>query len=302
MADRSRTEHSGRPRAYLTALLLLALGVVLLLNTTGVIRPTIWLDLVRYWPVLLILLGTNMILGRRRPLICTAVVALILAGTVFVAYMDNRQRENDDLWVVSYSPPVSDTERLQLDIEIIGGVVFLMADHGGEERPRLLMADFNDSRASVVERRSGGLTRIDLAVEDLAVLTGAVQWDLAVSTDVAVSIDIDAGASDVALDLNRLDVERLDIGAAASNIRVWLPADAGTTDVVIGAGAVGIRLVVPERVAARIMVTDSVLSSVDIDTDRFPKIGEVHSSPDYYASENRVSIDVSGVGTGLTVR
>ncbi len=301
MAGQSRTGRAGRRRFSLTALLLVALGVVLLLNTTGAVRPAIWLDLVRYWPVLLVLLGISMILGRRRPLVCAAVVALILAGTVFVAYMDTVQRENDDLLAFSYSAPVENTERLQLNIEVIGGTVNLTADRDGSEtQPRLLSADFNGSPASVVQRRSDGMTWIDLTTDDLAVIGGAVRWDLAVSQDVAVSIDIKAGAADIDLDLRDLDVERLDIGAVASDIRVWLPADAGTTRVVISAGAVGIQLIVPDGVAARI-ITDGVLSSVEIDDDRFPDTGRMHGSPDYYASENRVSIYAGGVAIDLTV-
>ena len=64
----------------LFGLLLVTLGVVLLLNTTGVLPFGIWLELVDFWPVLLVLVGIKMIVAPRAPVVCAGAVVLILAG------------------------------------------------------------------------------------------------------------------------------------------------------------------------------------------------------------------------------
>ena len=47
------------------AIILVIVGVVLLLQTTGVVSWDLWLNLWRFWPVLIIAIGINVFLGRR---------------------------------------------------------------------------------------------------------------------------------------------------------------------------------------------------------------------------------------------
>ncbi len=321
MVEKSQRRPARRPRFSLAALLLVALGVVLLLNTTGVVRPAIWLELFRYWPVLLILLGISVVFGRRMPLVCAGVVGLILAGTISAAYVSVWEREADDLRAVSYTAPLSDTEELQLNLEFFGGAVTISADpFDSSTDPRLLTADFNLGRTRVVEERTGKLTQINLTIEGLAFGDGdggpiglsdsiyslvdlfedQSNWDITVSKDVAVSIDVKAGAADLVLDLTDLDVEWLSIGAGASDIIVWLPSNAGMTRIVIDAGAADVDLVVPQGVAARID-NDTFVTSTRIDQARFPRTDDGYQSPGYSTAKNRVRIEIDAAAADLTV-
>ena len=111
-----------------------------------------------------------------------------------------------------------------------------------------------------------------------------------VSPDVALDLDIRAGAADLDLDLTHLNVRRVFVGAGASHVRIRLP-DSGKTLVEIEAGAADIQITVPQGVAARID-NDSFLNSTSIDSGRFPKSDGEHRSPDYFTAEDRVDIDI----------
>ena len=318
----------------LGGLLLVALGTLLLLNTTGVVRPGIWFELLfTYWPVLLVLIGLRIILAPRAPLVCAGVVVLILAGTVGAAFLTMSAEQSDDMRRITYSAPLNNTETLQLGMGFAAGKITLSAEpYRSSSRSRLLAADFGGHSPTVIHEQSGRFTEIYLSTEGPVIqfssgsdsyaissgyangsldesvsehgggfsLGGMVDWDLRVSSDVAVDIEIRAGAADLYLDLRALDVQRLDIGAAASDIRILLPDNAGQTHVEIAAGAADIEIVVPRGVAARI-ANDTFLSSTRIDSARFPETGYGYQSPGYSTAENRVDIEIDGAAVDVTV-
>ncbi|MBI4202315.1 MAG: hypothetical protein HY532_04270 [Chloroflexi bacterium] len=57
----------------------------------------------------------------------------------------------------------------------------------------------------------------------------------------------------------------------------------------------------PEGVAARIR-TDTGLSSVDVDTERFPKVGDYYQSPNYGSAARRMEVEIKGGVSDITVR
>lgn len=63
------------------------------------------------------------------------------------------------------------------------------------------------------------------------------------------------------------------------------------------AGVAGIELLVPPNVAARIRYRGG-LSSMNVNTSRFPQMDGEYRSPDYDSTANKVDIDVQmGVGS-----
>ena len=130
-------------------------------------------------------------------------------------------------------------------------------------------------------------------------LGGLADWDLLISPDVVLDLEIKAGAADLDLDLTNLNVRLLVVGAGASQVRIRLPS-VGQTHVEIDAGAADIEIIVPRGVAARIE-NGSFLNFTSIDSGRFPKTGGEHRSPDYSTAENRVDIEIGAGAASVTV-
>jgi hypothetical protein len=119
-------------------------------------------------------------------------------------------------------------------------------------------------------------------------------WQVGLTAEVPLRLELETGASDTELDLSTLRVTDLRLRAGAAQSRVTLPA-AGVTRVDAEGGAAQMRFRVPAGVAARITSTMAI-GTTDIDTSRFPRTadGAGWASPDFDANPNRVEIAVRG--------
>ena len=286
--------------------MLVGIGILLLLNTTGVVSIGIWFELARYWPVLMILIGVKLILARRWPLIGLGVSSIALVATVVAASVSLNVGQSEEPVHVTYSTPLENTETLELGMGFVSGRVALRSEPSGD---RLFSAGFNNRPADVIHDHTGSFSKIYLSTDGFSVdysdgegdfnLSGLADWVLMVSPNVALDLDIRAGAADLDLDLTHLNVRRVFVGAGASQVRIRLP-DSGKTLVEIEAGAADIQITVPQGVAARID-NDSFLNSTSIDSGRFPKLDGEHRSPDFFTAEDRVDIDIEAGASSVTV-
>ncbi len=64
-------------RNYTGAVILIAIGIVFLLNTTGIIGWEIWQYIFRFWPVIFVLMGIKLILGK-------SLVSRIIASVIYL--------------------------------------------------------------------------------------------------------------------------------------------------------------------------------------------------------------------------
>lgn len=123
------------------------------------------------------------------------------------------------------------------------------------------------------------------------------RWDLVLAQNIPVSLVFNNGANSSNLDLEQVVVRELQINTGASNTEIRMPASAGHTNAIIKAGAASINVSIPANVAAKILVAGAI-SSVNIDTQRFPRRADVYLSPDYESAVNRLDLRVEcGVGS-----
>ena len=306
-----------RRGSFLAGFLLIALGALLLLTTTGAVSFGIWLEIVDYWPVLLLLTGMEIILARRALLIRAGVIAATLVAVVAAAYLSMPEYDPPEPLRTGYVEPLGDAQRLHLSMAFIGGDVELTSDTDiSGSLARLLAADFGSRPSRVIREQSNGDVEFHLASSGLflrhssydgytrrvSLPVGLADWNLEVSPEVEIDIEISAGAADLALDLQGLNVRNLDVEAGASDIRVQLPANVGQTYIDIAAGATDVELLVPDNVAAHIDIA-SPLGSAWIDPARFMEIeDDVYRSANYSDSRNRVWVDIEALSANVTVR
>jgi hypothetical protein len=125
---------------------------------------------------------------------------------------------------------------------------------------------------------------------------GGLEWDLRLSEEVPLALQLHVGASENRLDLTRLRLTEFELETGASSTEVRLPA-AGGTRVRVESGAASVRMTVPPDVPTRI-VSRSGLASIVV-APRFAPLGDsVWETPGYASSAaDRVEIDVrAGVG------
>lgn len=122
-------------------------------------------------------------------------------------------------------------------------------------------------------------------------------WTFDLTPAVPLEITVHSGASDNTLDLRALKVTKLRLETGASATRIHLPANAGFTKMRGSSGAASVAVYIPTGVAAHIHTTGA-LSSIDVDTQHFPRTGNDYQSPHYESAENKVDIHLDiGVGS-----
>ncbi len=312
----------------LLGLLLVTLGVLLLLTTIDVVSLGIWFELAKFWPVLLVLIGVEIIFARRTPLLRAALIAATLVAVIAAAHYSVPEYDPKQPLHAAYVEPLSDTETLHLNADFMAGGFQLSAESSGAKPGTgLLAVDFNNQPARVTTKRSNGDLRIRLAssgpyltyssdtthtTEDGKTITssstssttnvpiGLADWRLTVPPDVEIEIDISSGVADLDLDLRNLNVRKLTIQAGVTDIRIQLPTNARETHIDINAAAADIDLVVPPRIDARIKI-DAPLKSTQIDTTRFIETTNGYQSTTYNQATNHININIEAFMTDINI-
>ena len=252
----------GGPWAFTWPIAWIVIGSLLLASTIGVLRTDLREIVATWWPWALIALGVWFLLG---------------------ALLTGRGGRSDTLAI-----PLEGSGDAGIRIRFGAGRLTTGTAASG----RLV-----DGRVEGgAGQRRVGPNRVELA-QDMAFglpwVDRSNDWRLGLTTEVPLDLRVDTGASRAVLDLDGLRLRSLNLHTGASDTRVRLPRNAGSTTVKAEAGAASLRFEVPAGVAARIR-SRVALGSNQIDVSRFPRRGDVYESADYSSAANTVDIDIRG--------
>lgn len=249
------------------AILILA-GTLFLLNNLGILQIDVWGLL---WPLFLIALGIS-----------------FLWGTFF----------RGETQVEHANVPLEGARRAR--VRVRHGAGHLQVTSGAMPGD-LLEGDFGGG-LDLNMRREGDLLDATLSVSTpgfpFAWMPGeTLDWSFRLNREIPMALEFETGANETRLDLSDLLISELCLKSGASSTEVTLPAQAGHTRVEVSSGAASLRVTIPMGVAARIQ-TQGGLSSIRVDTIRFPQAGGVYQSPDYDTATNRIDLKIeTGVGS-----
>jgi len=267
-----------RRGSLLFPLALVFLGVMFLLTNLDVVDSSIWSQLIRYWPVLLILLGIDTLL--QRPSVGAAVGAIIGAAVLIAAGITLFYFFAPEAWI---------TEQQQFAHPLGGAtaaeIVLSCRDCSMNVGPK---SDLSDSEnlisGSLILRRDEHLTQTvrgdgaetQFLLESdyrLPFLRSAQRedhvWDLNLSESIPLSLSI-ATNGIVNLDLTGIIVESADISTGDNLCTIILSRESNTT-VYLSGSHVEVR--VPEDIGVRVAGSTSK---------------ELTVPPDYVQTENGI--------------
>lgn len=244
--------------------ILIVMGVLFLLQANGVISDVFgW-----FWPLFFIALGVWILAGRFIPGLNGG------AGEQFTIDLQGATQIDFRL------------DHGAGNVQLAGGAPTGVAVTGTKASGMDLKSQLSGDRLEV--KLDAGPTLIPFLGPDSGV------WQFKLNQDVPLSVDVDAGASQLDLDLTDLKVIHLSVDTGASSLHLKLPAHAGSTLVEIESGAANLDLNVPQGVGARVRCRQGA-SSIQIDQSRFPMVdGGLYQSADYAGAANKVDINLNG--------
>ena len=161
-----------KTRISILAIVLLILGTVLLLNTTGLVGWGIWIYFLEFWPVILIAIGLHLIMGRRFPVLSAILVAVILGAGVSAAHLSAQDSYVEDIEVYSYLMSADGVDRLDLDIAFGAGSL-VIDSLGAKDRDVLIAAEFDRIGADLEESLDGAVAEVVMSVNSTGIERGS---------------------------------------------------------------------------------------------------------------------------------
>lgn len=296
-----------RPRKKLDWLpvALIAGGILLLIANLGGLGWQALIDVLWLWPVALIAIGVDVLLGGRHRLV-VIVGALVVAGLMLVRGGPAEGLFGDAIPVgagaVAISQPLGGASRAEV---VLAGGVNRFEVIGSDDPALLIGGRVETARNERLEESygvDGDTVRYRLASETERpggrIDGGRRVWHLALTRQVPLDLTISTGVGASSLELADLRIERLAVDTGVGATDLSLPGRGRyTAGVNTGVGGATIRL--PADLAARITVSRGV-GAVTV-RGEFERAGDTYTSPGFDAAENRVDLRVDGGVGSITV-
>lgn len=241
----------------LWAILLIVIGVVWLLAEADIITGANLSVLFRLWPILLIGIGLELLIGRQSRALST----LIILGTVAVLIVlmivgpSLGLAANTEVETGEYSEPLGDTESAQITVGVGVGDLDVTAL---DDSSNLFDADIR--YIGQVEYNVEGETEKQIALTNETDGTNwfnfidvfnwfgddnNARWDIGISPNVPVDLSLSTGTGGATLDLSSLQLTGLNVNSGTGGITLTMPAVEGeiySASVSLGTGGATINL------------------------------------------------------------
>lgn len=256
--------------------ILIGVGVIWLLAEINIISGANLAVLFRFWPLILIAIGLELLVGRRSPALSTLVglgavlliVALVLVGpslglaqsaeakqeTIDIP-LDNAESARVELSIavgsLRLNPLTDSTSLLEGDVEYFGT---LETTSGDEEGQRVV-------RLNNQFQGSGGFF---INFFDLLTGNDEANWDLRLSDAVPVDLVVSAGTGSADLRLADTQLSSLGINSGTGSITVVLPNMPDSYETVATTGTGSINFTIPDGAALTLRINTGT-GGADID-------------------------------------
>jgi len=297
--------------AYIFGLILVVVGLIFLLNTLGIATFRIWYFIIKFWPLILIIIGLNMILKKSKLWwIIPILVLVIFVGAIFMPEAVMR-RFNTDIFImdsnngeragVYQEDKEYDNEITNFDIELIYGANRLHIDRVRDNDNLYdLDLDYRNAQPNIYYKMFNN--KAELKIEQSKKINIGLNseiWRVGLSGRVPINLNLKAGAGDLILDLKELQVNNLQIDAGLGQLDIKYPDRDNKT--IINAGAGNIKLSIPSQTALRIEANSVINNNNFEETGLIKLYKNVYQSKNYGEVQHRIDIKISTSAGNINV-
>jgi Domain of unknown function (DUF5668)/N-terminal domain of toast_rack, DUF2154 len=281
-------------------LLLIGLGFMFLLNNLGIVAWSVWQVMFQFWPVFLIAVGLDILIGRRSVVVSLLVILITFGALGFgIWWLGPRSPASMPLVSQVINQPLASAKQGEINLSLGVGTLQLgaMAEPNG-----LITGQIETQQLDRIIRESS--TNGDTAVFNLQYRQNTSfgsrwgqedRWNFQLNPQLPISLHVNSGVGTSRLDLADLQISQLAINAGVGKTYVTFPRHGVVKANIIG-GVGEVVVTLPQGVAARIELNRG-LGNVTIPAG-YRQEGEIYLSPGYSEATNRVDLHINGgVGT-----
>lgn len=266
---------------------LILIGVVFLANNLGGLSWWVWYDLLRLWPVLLIVIGLEIIVKRSKMQMLGYLSSVIILATFAYVIYDNRGGDDDGYGVypssrseatVNYSGETS----AEVKVKFADGRLYFNA---GDNELFRAVAENSQRGVSVKGDCAGSSCKIDVSASgkrrDRIVRFGSYDnhWKCFTRPEVAGSYKLEIDNTDLRFFAQQLKVDKLVIDADRSDLVLRFGKSQTRTDIEVLGGNSDLDVYFPDSTGIRIEGTAP--SQVDIDALKLTDRGGYYANSFY---------------------
>ncbi|MHB1160353.1 MAG: LiaF transmembrane domain-containing protein [Chloroflexota bacterium] len=296
-----------RRRSVVGPILLITIGVIFLLNNLGLLGWGVWGALLRLWPLLIVAVGLDLLIGRRSTLgsVLVAVIVLGIAGSALWVYEVESVSMGEAIVGQEIVQPLDGATRADVEIGFGVGMLRLGALPESTNLVEGTVPAMAGERVRQEFYLAGETAHLRLRSQEEVSLPfsnrwGADRaWDLGVNGTVPTRLRVNTGVGVTEADLSQLTLTDLDWRSGVGKADLVL-AGKGQYQARIHGGVGELNLMIPAGVAARIRA-DAGLGGVQVNGD-YLRQNSYYVSPGYDTALNRVEIRVTGGVGRITIQ
>ncbi len=286
------------------AAFMIGVGVIFLLSNLGYLAVDIWQIIIRIWPILLIAIGFDIIIGRRSwiaALLGVIAVLGILAGAVWL--FGGPINQGQPITGEAISQPLQGAASAQVNLEAGAASLFLNKQSKPEGLITGTIAPGPGQKLSQNYSMTGNQAEYTLSSSGSAIghIPGGsnqYNWKLALNPQVPVDLKLSMGAGEANLDLTGLNISKLRSDLAVGDTKITLPQN-GRLDAAVDSAIGSVTIYVPKGTALQIKAANG-LSTISVPPG-YQKEGKTYTSPGYTSAENRVNLDLNQAIGSMTI-
>ena len=277
-------------------ILVIGLGIIFLLNNFGFLPWEIWQNLWKFWPILLILFGVEVLLGRvssLRTVIFLLVLIFLLPLLLILNPLTGNPLATEKL---DFEKPLGNLTKTEINLNLQSNKLTLSSLELGSDRAIRASVKYSKllPKADITEERRFGEARyIFTQPEKFLPFSGNLgnTVDLKLSRLIPNYLYLKANTGVFDLNLEKLNIPQLTISYAKnSNNKTYIKVVAAK-----------VLLKIPPELQAQIK-TDSVLKEIKIDEKRFKKEANQYTTAGFASAANKVQIEISGSASSNEVK
>jgi len=302
------------------ALLLIAIGVLFILNNFGVLDFG-WRALWSLWPLILIFWGIS-ILPIREWIKVTGLVVVLAFTVIFFNRVTNHSpwfvfHDHGNFWDRDWEIDDSDTttynykdQELSVPFDTLSkkGVLRLIAaagnfNMGGISNNFLEFSKKGDiGNYSLTTADHNGIKTIDLTLEKKTTIRHSVKEnkvEIKLTDKLPWDLDFDIGAAEITLDLRDYRIDTVNVDAGASSVTFKIGEKNPATHMIFNAGAASLNIEIPKNSGCQV-VSESFMVSKEFDGLEKKSDGR-YETPNFAASKNKIFIKVESALSKVSI-
>jgi len=296
--------YAGRYRSYFWPAVLILVGLIALLVNAGWISADRLIQLFDLWPVILIVIGLELIVRRyvRGGASDIAAVLIVLLAVVgAAAYVVAAPNPSTSHTLDTHSP-ISGVEQASLEID--AGSAKITVAGSSEVGADLYRAhiEYSGSKPGVSFDQSTGLVRISQSNGNFPFFQSRrFVVDVKLNPHVSWSITENSGATTSSLNLAGVQVGSINVNTGASRSEIALGEPSGIVPVTINGGSLTVHVHRPQGIGASVAISGGAVN-LTADGKQMHAIGNLtFQSSDFATEGNGYRIEINGGACRVTL-